>query len=205
MKKIGKYILTLLMSGVLFFSFALVQAQTTGTYQIRSNVQSKIRQFKDQNRQKSAEKIIRQTNHINKTLTNHFNNVLDKLEFILNKVDSRAKKAAINGQDVSSVNTAIQKAKEAIAAARTAVANQSKKTYDIDVSTITQDPSAPDGQNALVSTFREQFQSLRDQLKQDLFSLRDGAVKNAKNAVQDTFKALSKVPNVDKEPEANSK
>jgi len=166
---------------------------------IRPDVTQKIKQFKDEKRQKLAEKIIRQLDHINQTVSNHFIRVLDKLEKILGKVESRAKKVSEKGQDPSQINAGIQKAKEAILAARTAVADQTKKTYEINISTLTAQPSTPDGQNDLVSGFREQFQSLKDKLKKDLFSLRDGPVKNARTAVHDVLKLLSEIPGVGKE------
>lgn len=172
--------------------------------QMREDLKEKIGKIQDKKKQDIANKIMNQIDHINKVWTDHFVNVLDKLDNVLQKIKSRNEKAAANGQDVSAVNTAIQKAESDIAAARSAVLSQSQKTYAVNTSTISGSTSTTSGQNNLVSTLRERFKLLKDQLLKDLFAIRDGVMKSARNAVHDAAKALSQVPNVDKEPAASS-
>jgi hypothetical protein len=60
------------------------------------------------------------------------------------------------------------------------------------------------GQNQLIINLRAQFKTLKDQLKKDLTSLRDGLMEDARSAAQKALEELSKVPNVDAEPAATS-
>ena len=223
MKKINKAILTSIVATALSFSGIFVYGQNTKpapnptaqeaqkareeaqarVKQIRQELKQKIGQIKDKTKQDLGNKIMDQIDHINKAWTDHFTNVLNKLETILGKIQTRTQKAASGGANVTEVNAAISKAGVAIVTARTAVLSQSQRTYAINTSTITGETSSVSGQNGLVSTLRTRFQLLKDQVLKDLFTLRDGAMKDARNAVQDAFRALSKVPNVDKEPATN--
>lgn len=166
---------------------------------IRENVKQRISQIRDQRKRAAAEKINNQFDRINTVWTDHFTNVLDRLDAILQKVKSRTQKAEDNGQDVSVVNTTIQNAESKIVTARSAVTAQAQKTYLVDVSAV-----ASNDQNNLVSQFREEFKAMRDQLFNDLTLLRDGAMKDARSAVQNALQILSQVPNVDEEPATNS-
>jgi len=170
----------------------------------REETQQKINQIKDQAKKEAADRIEGQFDHINDVWTNHFTNVLDKLDEVLQKIESRTEKASANGQDVATVKFAIQDALTKISTARTAVAGQAQKTYVVDTTSITQTTSTEGGQSNLVSKLRDQFRTLRDQLSMDLNSLRDGKMKDARTAVQDALQKLSSVSNVDKEPETNS-
>jgi len=171
--------------------------------QRKLDLQKKIGQIRDQKKQDAANRIQDQLNHVNQVWTDHFTLVLDRLDAVLQKIKSRAEKALANGRDTSKVTAAIQKAETTIASARTAVADQAKKTYTVDATSITSDASDASEQNNLISKLRTQFKAQKDQLFKDLTSLRDGLMKDAKNDVQSIFQALSQVPNVDKEPEAS--
>src|SRR3990167_5757261 len=119
--------------------------------QMREDSKQKINKIKDQKKRDAAVRIADQLNHINQVWTDHFANVLDKLDATLQKIKSRTEKASAAGRDVSTVNTAIQNAENAIASARTAVANQAQKTYTVDTTAITQATSTTSEQNNLVS------------------------------------------------------
>lgn len=232
MEKISKYILTSGTAAFLLLSFAFVYAQNTRLDTLLNNAKSrsqeakqqiqqvreqaqtqikkireaakdKISQIKDKKKQETASKIADRLGRINQVWTDHFTNVLDRLDAVLQKVESRTEKASANGKDVSAVKFAIQNALDKISAARTAVASQAQKTYVINAAAVTGTTSTASRQSNLVAGLREQFKALRDQLFGDLKSLRDGPMKNAKTAVQDAIKELSKVPNVDQEPATN--
>lgn len=231
-KKINKYILAAAGAGALLLSAGFIYAQTLSLDELRARAelraqevrekveqlrdqaedrakeareraQQRISQIRDQKKREAAQRIADRLNHVNKVWTDHFVSVLDKLDAVLQKIKSRTQKASDNGQDVSSVNTAIQKAEAAITAARTAVMNQAQKTYNIDATQVANATSDDSSQNSLVSQLRFQFKALRELLFKDLKSLRDGAMKDARNAVHDTFQALRQVPNVDEEPDTN--
>src|SRR3989338_1384790 len=129
--------------------------------------QEKISQIKDKSKQDTATRIQNQLDHVNQVWTDYFSNVLDRLDAVLQKIQSRADKASQNGQDVTAVTTAIQNANDKIAAARTVVANQAQNTYEVDATSISDADSAASSQSSLVSQLRDQFKSLKDQLFSD--------------------------------------
>ena len=155
----------------------------------------RIAEVSDQKKREAATKIVDRLNHVNDVWTDHFTNVLDRLDAVLQKVKSRTEIVSATSADVTTVNAAITNAENKISAARTAVAGQAAKTYALDSSAL----SGID-QTTLVSGLRSQFKTLRDQLFGDLAKLRDGAMRDARMAVQNAIQTLVTVPNVDQEP-----
>ncbi len=154
-----------------------------------------------------AEQIVNQLERLNKVWTDHFTNVLNHLDTVLQKIKTRADKASANSQDVSGVNAAIQAAETTISNARSAVEAQAKKTYTVDLTAVNSGiatTTAATGQNQLVINLRAQFKVVRDQLMKDLFGLRDGLMKDSRLAVQNALQLLSKIPKVNEEPVATS-
>ncbi len=175
--------------------------------QKREEVQQKIAKIKDEKKKQQAEQMEKQFDHINQIWTDHFSKLLNHYDAVLQKIKTRTDKAAANGQDISTVNTAIQNAEAKIIAARTAVATQAGKTYTIDVTAITSgvaSSTTTTGQDQIMKNLRAQFKAMKEQLRKDLFTLRDGAIKDTKAAVKNALQALSKVPKVDEEPTATS-
>jgi len=172
--------------------------------QMLDDLQQNINQIINHEKRDTLEKIINEMEHINLVWTNHFIRVLTQLDNALQKIKSRSEKVSANGQKISQTTAAIKKAETAIAAARTAVANQVSETYMVDITKIPQAAPTKSSQNNLVGEFRFQFKTLRNKLFSDLTLLRDGAVKDARTAVQDTLQVLLQIPNVNKEPAANS-
>ncbi|MDO8530138.1 MAG: hypothetical protein Q7S10_01915 [bacterium] len=164
--------------------------------ELKEKAKNRIEEIKDKKKKETAEKIASQFERINKIWTDHFTNVLDRLDAILQKIKSRTQKAGENGKDVTLVNAAITNAEAKIAQARSAVALQAQKTYVLNTSAT--DPTSTT-QEALVTSLREQFKVLKKQLHTDLAALRDGAMKSAREAVKSTFEALSNIPGVDNE------
>lgn len=211
-KDIGKYAGLAAGIGILLasVSFGLAQTQKSASpasAEARERVQNKLMEIQDRQKQKLAAQIANQFDHINKVWTDHFTNVLNRLEAILEKIKNRADKAAANSQDASGVDAAIKNAETAILTARAAVETQAKKTYAVDLTAVNSGIATTTtamGQNKLIINLRAQFKTLRDQLREDLFELRDGAIKDSRTAVQDALQALTKVPKVDEEPVATS-
>jgi|SRR3989344_2038115 len=227
MNNINKYIITTAAAGTLLFSGLFVSAQySANTGEVRPSVknevqqvrektaadiqkmregmQQKIAEIKDTRKMEAATKVASQLERVNTVWTGHFNNVLDHLSTVLEKVKSRVAKAAANGSDVTATNAALQKATDAIGAARIAVVAQAQKTYTVDTSTITGSTSTTTGQDNLVSKLRSQFKTLREQLFSDLMGLRDGVMKDARTSVKNALQVLQQVPDVDKEPATNT-
>jgi len=175
--------------------------------QKKEQIQQKLTDIKDEQKQKMAKQIVNQFDHINQVWTDHFTDVLNRLDAVLQKIQVRADKASANGQDITSVTAAIKSAQSAISAARTAVVAQAQKTYTVDTTAVSagvSSSSTQTGQDQLIKNLRSQFKTAKEQLFKDLFALRDGAMKNAREAVKNAFKSLSEIPSVDKEPEASS-
>ncbi len=167
----------------------------------REKTEQHLADIRDKAKQQMAERLAKQFDNINKTWTDHFMNVLDRLDAILKKVQDRANTTAGNGKDISSVTTAISSAQSAIAAARTAVTTQAGKTYALDptIVPVTTSTTTPSGQEELMKGLRGAFKNLHTGLFKDLFALRDGPIKDARKAVEDAFKALRQIIGSDDE------
>jgi len=151
----------------------------------QTELKDKISKLRDGKKRQIATRLDEQMARLNIQWTDHFSNVLNRLLEILGKIELRTTKAETSGKDVTAVKTAIQNAKAAIETARTAVETQAKKTY---IATF----SSETGLGAA-------FKVVREQLRKDLFGLRDGAMKSARETVQNSLQALKSVPKVDED------
>jgi len=151
----------------------------------QTELKDKISKLRDKKKRQIVTRLDEQMARLNIQWTDHFSNVLNRLLEILGKIELRTTKAETSGKDVTAVKTAIQNAKAAIETARTAVETQAKKTY---IATF----SSETGLGAA-------FKVVREQLRKDLFGLRDGAMKNSRKAVQNALQALKSVPKVDED------
>jgi hypothetical protein len=107
--------------------------------------------------------------------------------------------ALVAGKDVTAATAAITAARAAIESARTAVVAQAAKTYVLDASAVTTTPAADTstGQSELMKKLKISFQSLHKALFKDLFALRDGPMKDERQAVQNALQTIRQVPGVD--------
>ena len=151
----------------------------------QTELKDKISKLRDKKKRQIVTRLDEQMARLNIQWTDHFSNVLNRLLEILGKIELRTTKTETSGKDVTAVKTAIQNAKAAIETARTAVETQAKKTY---IATF----SSETGLGAA-------FKVVREQLRKDLFGLRDGAMKNSREAVQNALQALKSVPKVDED------
>lgn len=146
----------------------------------RAELKDKISKLRDEKKKQIAARLDEQLARLNVKWTDHFNNVLNRLSEILSKMELRADKIQADGKDVSAARTAIVNAKTAIESARAAVETQVKKTYIVTFSSETELGAA--------------FKAVREQFHEDLFGLRDGAMKSAREAVQNALQALKSIP-----------
>jgi uncharacterized membrane protein len=160
----------------------------------REEMKAKIDTFKDQLRARMREKIsekkqavveriYERVNDLNKRMTDHYLNVLDHLEKVLERIESRTAKAKINGRDVAQVETAIEKARQAINTARAAVEAQAEKVY-------------PPPEITTEENLKLDVGKLRKQLHDDLKAV-EKLVKDARDAVREAAVALAQIPKVD--------
>ena len=140
---------------------AVRQEAQEKTKSAREEFKKKLAEVKDARKRQTAERLEEQLNRLNKRWTDHFTNVLNRLEEILAKIELRAKKAETNGHDVAIVKTAIETARAAIKTAGDAVVVQAAKVYTVKFES--------------ESKLRETFKTVKEQLHKDLAGLRDGA------------------------------
>lgn len=166
---------------------------------LREKAAQRLADIQDKKKKELADRLVKKFDNLNETWTDHFMKELDHYDAVLQKIQDRADIAAGKGNDVSSVTTAIQSATTAIESARTLVTAQAAKTYTPDTSsiTVTTATTTPNGQSELMKALRTSFQNLHNTLFKDLFALRDGAMKDARKAVQNALQVLKSVPRVD--------
>lgn len=167
----------------------------------REKAAKRLAEVQDKIKQQTAERIAEQFGKTNEKWTNHFLQLLERYDAIMEKIQERASIAASAGNDVTGVTSAIQSATDAIANARTLVVAQAAKTYVLDASTVTTvfATTTPNGQAELIKSLRSSFQTMHKNLFKDLFALRDGAMADARKAMQNAHQALSAIPSVDED------
>ena len=167
--------------------------------QVRERAQKRVEDIRDKAKKEMAKRLAAQFDRLNSTWTDHFAQTLDRLDAILQKITDRAATAASAGKDVTATDASIATAKTAIASARTAVSAQAAKTYTLDASVVvtTSATTTDSGQGELMNGLRTAFKGLHQALFNDLFALRDGAMKDARSAVQEALRTLSQVSGVD--------
>ncbi len=165
----------------------------------REQVAQRLAGIQDKVKQRLAENLATRFDQLNKTWTDHFMQVLDHYDAILQKVQDRATAAASSGKDTTATSAAITAAKTSIATARTAITAQAAKTYTLNTSTVTttSTTTTSSGQTELMQGLRTSFQNLNETLFKDLFALRDGPMTDTRKAVQSTLQTLSQIPGVD--------
>lgn len=148
----------------------------------REELKQNLAKIKDERKKQIAERVYNNLNELNKRMTDHFVDVLNRLESAIEKINDRIAKAEANGKDVSTVKSAVANAEQAIAASRSAVENQSKKTYDFTF----------DSEEALrlnIGKARQTLQSDIEIARKTVFDSRD--------AVKKAAVALAQIPRVD--------
>lgn len=172
---------------------------------LKEKMAKRVSDIEDKVKQEAAKNIASQFENLNNVWTDKFMNQLDRYVTIVQKMQARSAIAASTGKDVTAVDAAIQSALTAIATAKADVVVQAAKTYVVDTSAFpTVSTTTPSGQTKIMQEFRKSFQTLHTGLFKDLFALRDGAMKDARTAVQSALQALGQIPGVDEDNNATS-
>ncbi|MCX6786641.1 MAG: hypothetical protein NTU85_02400 [Candidatus Kaiserbacteria bacterium] len=159
----------------------------------REKVTQRMMDIQDKAKQQMAQNLAVQFDNLNSTWTDHFMNLLDHYDSIVQKIQDRATISGNAGKDIASTTVAIKSAHDVIASARTAVIAQAEKTYTLDPSTISKTATTTSsGQEKIMKGLRTSFQKLHTTLFKDLFALRDGAMKDARKSVQNALQTLDK-------------
>jgi hypothetical protein len=149
----------------------------------KKELENRLKKIKEENKRKIVSRIYERVNELNKLLTDHYLDVLGKLEKILERIERRTAKAKLNGVDVSEVEKAISTAKAKIEEARKAVISQAEKVYE--------PPQITTEQNLKLDVGK-----LRQQVHSDLKAV-EKLVKEAREAVRTAATTLAKIPRVD--------
>jgi hypothetical protein len=142
----------------------------------------KLQTIKDERKKTIAEHIDQVISDRNAKWVEHWNNVLKRLTEILNKIQTRADKAAKNGKDISQVSQSVQEAANTVAAAQTAVNAQAEKTYTINV---TSEESVGQEVRTMVANFRADVKSVISKIMA------------AREAVKKSYNALKEIKDID--------
>ncbi len=148
----------------------------------RTSFLASLKNVRDENKKTSAEKIVSTLQALNMKFTDQFSNKIDQIENILVSIESRIKKAEDKGLDVTTVKTQVEKAKQSIADARTAISTQTQKIYSVDVTNDT--------------TLKTQMKTLRNDFSSDIKNVYT-TVKSAHMAVKTTATTLAQIPKID--------
>ncbi len=167
------------------FKTRLEEAKTKARQEVdakREELKNRLQDIRDEQKKKRVEKLEKELNELNERMTNHFSEVLNKLDKVLVNIKSRTDKAEAKGLDVSSVRTMIKSDEEAIAAARAAVAAQAGKTYTPQIT-------------GVEGKLKVEVGQARQTLHRDLAAVRE-KVKAAREAVRKAATALSQIRGV---------
>ena len=146
----------------------------------------KANQIRDEKKKQLAERLDENMRKLNERMTNHFVQVVDKIEAVLSRVKNRMDKAVVRGLNVDAVKAAVTEAEKAITAAREAIKAQAAKVYAVTLTDADEN-------------LKTDFAKVRQQLHADLKVVRD-SVKAAHDAVRKVAVALAQIPKVDEEP-----
>ncbi|MDP2650119.1 MAG: hypothetical protein Q8P16_00975 [bacterium] len=167
---------------------------------LKEKMGKRVSDIEDKVKKDAAKNIAEQFEKLNTVWTDKFMNQLDRYVSIVQKMQARASIAASSGKDVTTADAAIQAALSALATAKADVVTQAAKTYVVDTSMFpTVSSTTPSGQSKIMQEFRKSFQTLHTTLFKNLFALRDGAMKDARTAVQSALQTLRQVPGVDED------
>ena len=150
-------------------------------------VKKTINQMQSPAKRLLAVEIIDEYQQVNLAWTNYFTDVINQLDLVLAKIKNQAEILKDKGVDVTRLDTAIANADRAINVARINLGEQISKSYMPNVSKV--NPATATGD------LRIQFKLLRDGLLSDFLSMKDGSVKDARQAVVLALQALASIPN----------
>ncbi len=132
-----------------------------------------------QDKQEVAVRIAGKVNDVNQRLIDHYIRHLQRLDAIVNKIETRAERMQQQGADIEDVTAAIKHAREQIAAARKQVNVQKSTVYAVAL-------AEADPLGTLISDMWQQFVS-------DQKELREGVLRDARKAVVEALTALQEV------------
>lgn len=147
----------------------------------QSDLKEKLKIIKDETKKKIIEKVYGRINPLNEIITNHYLDVLNRLENLLERVKSKTAESKINGLDTKKVEEKINKAEGAIKKAREATIVQSQRVY--------KPPEITSEEN-----LRLKVREIRKQIHGDLKNVEE-LVRQARDAVREAARELAQTLN----------
>ena len=144
----------------------------------RQEYKQRLSEIRDKKKSAILERIDNKITTLNKKHTDRFNKLLEKLTSILSRIEAKADDIETDGVNVSTVDVAVQNAKDAIAIAQREITEQTGKDYVIEI----------DEENNLGSV----VSSALNEFRKDMAIIRD-SVKVVRDAVFEAAKTLREV------------
>ena len=147
--------------------------------QRREDLKEKLEEMKDQRKAKIAENVLDRIENVNEKWVNHWTRVLDRLEEILAKLETRV--VDYDGdKDTSDLIALIDEAQSEVDTARLKVNQQASKTYVFEVES---EESLGEDVSSLVAEFKGDIESVWQ------------SIKVARESVHDVFLEVKKFVN----------
>lgn len=141
----------------------------------REEAQAKRAELRDEKKQEILENLAARKDAILDKWIEHWGRIVDRLNAILEKINSRAARLEEQGADISGVQAAVTAAQDAILDAEALLDELAGKDYVLD---FTDESSVGTDIRGIISQFKEDLASVRV------------AVKAAREATHDAFEAL---------------
>ena len=144
--------------------------------QRHGQIQEHLKQVKNKHHAQVAEKVHKNLNHVNGTLTTAWSHHLSKMSEILVKLEEHLNQAASEDKDVTDARNTLADAKQAVTEAENVLKTQADKTYTFNITN--------------PEHIGSDVQGARDLLHSDLKSVHD-ALNNAREAVVEATKVVN--------------
>jgi hypothetical protein len=147
----------------------------------RGKLSERLERIKDEKKRQRVSRVDREVDALNARVMRSLTIAIDRLEHIADRIAERMEKVRANSVDVTDLERSLAATGSAIAAARSAVREQSGRTYEILVSD--------------EATLRGDVQRVRRSLHADVSAARE-QLRAAHDAIQRTVEQLKLIPNV---------
>lgn len=111
----------------------LATPSTTDVPTRKVELKNRLSVIKDEYKQRVVEKLAERLSMINENWTKHWNNVLERLNMILDKIEARGEALKENGKNTALLTQQINKARTTIETAQDAVDAQAQKQYLLEI------------------------------------------------------------------------
>lgn len=139
-------------------------------------LRERLKNVKDEKKREIIGRIYFRIQSLNDKLCAHFLAVLEKLELMLERIESRAAKAKMKDLNTAAVEEAINIAREKITSVKNEIALQVEKVYSFEFSN-NQEVKIKIGE--IRKTFHQDMVGLREKVKEAFQLVREAAVKLA--------------------------